>query len=413
MSRPDSRRQVFDAVHRWGPLRAGELVSKEKRATTTVTSTRRELEAAGLVEPSREGFRLGPALTVLAFSVAREGVRCAIVDGHGSLRAERHQEVLVLPMRFSSGHDPLATDKLVGVLVELARGCLQEPQAPAPAAVAMAWPGQIEFEQEGEPGAYERRESGWYDGIRFDELLQRVQRELELEALDQTLVNDADAEFLAESRWGVAVGAKNVLGIKLAGGIGSSLIIDGSIYEGRTGTVGEIGHLDVDISAINDNKRDDVRMQLAELDFCSCGSGGSHLERYASGRAMAERLVTPEKLADGYEGEVRQLSASSGSLQHVMRQAGELVGQALAGPALLLEPDVIVVSSFPRAQVIETAISHELHKRLDKEIAVRLGSAPEDGGSWMSICGAAAQAQVRYLFPKAHAFCEKSGGAPT
>jgi predicted NBD/HSP70 family sugar kinase len=411
VSRPLSLRYVFDAVRRAGPLRAQELAAQVPAAGQTVRDARRELEDAELLELGPDGYRLGPATTVLAFSIAREGVRCAVVDGHGARRASQHKEVLVLPMRHSDGHPRLSPEGLADVLVELANACLAETGCPTPRGIAMAWPGQIEFERDGRSGAYERRESGFYDGLRFDELLRQVQDRLELTDLDQTLVNDADAEFLAERRWGVAVAAQNVLGIKLAGGIGSSLVIDGRVYEGSTGTVGEIGHLDVSIEGILDKPRDDVLLQLAELDYCSCGSGAAHLERYASGRAIVERLIAPEALADGYEQAVRELRDSSPALQHVMRQAGVLVGQALAGPALLLEPDAIVVSSFPRAQVIGTAIELELHTRLDKHIPVLLGSGPEADGPWMPVLGAAAQAQDRYLFPKADAFIQTSASA--
>ena len=55
--------------------------------------------------------------------------------------------------------------------------------------------------------------------------------------------NDANCFSLGESRFGQGRGYKDVLGITLGTGVGSGIIINGHLYEGRNAGAGEIGCL--------------------------------------------------------------------------------------------------------------------------------------------------------------------------
>ena len=60
------------------------------------------------------------------------------------------------------------------------------------------------------------------------------------------VVNDAHAALLAESRFGVAKGHKNVVMLTLGTGVGGGVLIDGKLYQGNFQRAGSLGHITVD-----------------------------------------------------------------------------------------------------------------------------------------------------------------------
>lgn len=60
------------------------------------------------------------------------------------------------------------------------------------------------------------------------------------------VVNDAHAALLAESRFGVAKGYKNVVMLTLGTGVGGGVLIDGNLYQGNFQRAGSLGHITVD-----------------------------------------------------------------------------------------------------------------------------------------------------------------------
>ena len=61
--------------------------------------------------------------------------------------------------------------------------------------------------------------------------------------LQAKLENDANASALAEWKFGVGKGAKNVVFMTFGTGLGADLILDGTLYSGTNGNAGEIGHI--------------------------------------------------------------------------------------------------------------------------------------------------------------------------
>jgi glucokinase len=66
------------------------------------------------------------------------------------------------------------------------------------------------------------------------------------------VVNDAHAALLAESRFGVAKGYKNVVMLTLGTGVGGGVLIDGKLYQGSLQKAGSLGHMTVDGMADQD-----------------------------------------------------------------------------------------------------------------------------------------------------------------
>ena len=84
--------------------------------------------------------------------------------------------------------------------------------------------------------------------------------------------NDANAQGLAEYRFGAGAGCRSMIFVTFSTGIGAGIVLDGKLYRGITGTAGEVGHMIVNPAS----------------DFiCGCGNKGC-LMAHASGLALPQ-----------------------------------------------------------------------------------------------------------------------------
>jgi glucokinase len=127
--------------------------------------------------------------------------------------------------------------------------------------------------------------------------------------------NDANAAAHAELRLGVARGARHAVLVTLGTGIGSAVVIDGTVLRGRAGLAGEAGHMVVDPSGPP----------------CPCGRRGCW-ERFASGAGL---LRLARDAADA--GRLPQVVARVGGDPTDVR-AEHVTEAALAG-----DPDALAV----------------------------------------------------------------------
>ncbi len=84
--------------------------------------------------------------------------------------------------------------------------------------------------------------------------------------------NDANAQGLAEYRFGAGKGYGSVIFVTFSTGIGAGIILDGKVYRGMTGTAGEVGHMIVNPTSSF---------------VCGCGNHGC-LMAHASGLALPQ-----------------------------------------------------------------------------------------------------------------------------
>jgi glucokinase len=155
--------------------------------------------------------------------------------------------------------------------------------------------------------------------------------------------NDANAAALAEAYWGAGRGYRHIFYAGIGTGIGTGIVFDGRIYNGRTGAAAEGGHMSIDYHGPP----------------CGCGKPGC-IEILAAGPAIARRARG--KLASEQCPRSIILDLAKGNIDAV---TSEMVGQAyaaadpLAKQTLLetvdllslwlsnivdlLEPDVIII----------------------------------------------------------------------
>jgi len=65
------------------------------------------------------------------------------------------------------------------------------------------------------------------------------------------VLNDAHAALVAESNWGVAEGASNVVMLTLGTGVGGGLLINGKLHQGFLQRAGHLGHISIE-AAVDD-----------------------------------------------------------------------------------------------------------------------------------------------------------------
>jgi glucokinase len=176
----------------------------------------------------------------------------------------------------------------------------------------------------------------WRDYPLAAEISRRYQLPVKIE-------NDANAAALAEVLWGAGKGFAKVFYLSIGTGIGTGFILDGKIYNGRTGAAPEGGHLSIDYRG----------------PVCSCGKRGC-IEIYVSGPAIAKRAQARMESASDLHSPILKLAGGqvAGITCEVVSQANA-AGDAIAKETLLetvdlisvwlgniidlLEPDVIVV----------------------------------------------------------------------
>jgi glucokinase len=153
--------------------------------------------------------------------------------------------------------------------------------------------------------------------------------------------NDANAAAWGIYKTQVSPKIKNVIVATLGTGVGGGLILDGKLYRGITGSAGEIGHI--------------ILVPGGRL--CHCGNrgcletyvGGTYLVREALVRIRRGEGSLIRRLAQGRAERVTPLLLNQAArrgdpmARSLWKEAGEKLGQGLAGLINVLNPELIVL----------------------------------------------------------------------
>lgn len=171
-----------------------------------------------------------------------------------------------------------------------------------------------------------------------------LQRKLaEMTGLPIVVENDANAMAWGEFRFGAGRGESHLIAVTVGTGIGGGLILGGSVYRGRWGMGGELGHM----QTVPDGVR------------CGCGNLGCW-EQYASGNALvrdARRMAADDpdraavllKLAGGTPESIegREVTDAGRAGDPVALDAfatmARWIGQGLADLASILDPGCFIL----------------------------------------------------------------------
>ena len=154
-------------------------------------------------------------------------------------------------------------------------------------------------------------------------------------------VNDANAAALGEMWKGAGSNATSALLVTLGSGLGSGLIVEGTIVSGGHGAAGEIGHMTV----------------VPGGRLCKCGRKGC-LERYASARGIVQTFreatdsgqfdsasfseFEPQSDTDALS-VFKALAAGDPRAEEALYVMCDKLGFALAQVACAVDPEVILI----------------------------------------------------------------------
>ena len=318
--RGDKRLVVLDLLSRSAPLSRAELTRLTGLSRGTVSGVVRDLVDEGLVDevapptPERGGrppmlLRLAGVPGVLVgVDVGHRHVRVAVADLAATLLAEHVVSLAV-------DHAPT---EVLDTAAAMVTRCLSEAGAASAAVVGVGL---------GVPGPVDPRTGlisspilpSWVGLRPAAELSGRL-------GTDVRADNDANVGALGELEHGAARGLRDVVYVKVSGGIGSGIVLGGRLHRGVSGIAGELGHVRVD---------DDGPV-------CRCGNRGC-LETLVGASTLVDLLqpayadpLTLERVLD-------LARAGDAGVTRILDDAGRSIGRVLADMSNHLNPAAIVV----------------------------------------------------------------------
>jgi predicted NBD/HSP70 family sugar kinase len=164
--------------------------------------------------------------------------------------------------------------------------------------------------------------------------------------------NDVNVMALGEYWTSWRQTCDDLLFVKVATGIGCGIVSGGVIHRGVDGTAGDLGH---------------VQVPDAGDALCRCGNRGC-VEAVASGGALARELTSIGIEASRTRDVVALVRAGNSQAVTLVRQAGRLVGEVLAGAVNFFNPAVIVIGG-------DLAHAHEQFFAGVREVVYRRSTA--------------------------------------
>jgi predicted NBD/HSP70 family sugar kinase len=315
---------------------------------------------------------------VLAADLGARHARMALCDLGGRALAEREE-------RISIADGP---DTVLAWLIAAFDGLLAEAERPAADVLSagVGLPGPVDFAT-GRPISPPIM-PGW-DGYPVADVL--------AEHYDAPVLVDNDVNIMAvgEHREHLAE-LEHFVFVKVATGIGAGVITNGRVYRGTHGAAGDIGHI----------------RSIVESDvLCTCGCVGA----LASGSAVARQLAA-EGLDVASAADVVALVAQAEPRAIArVRDAGRLLGEALASVVSVLAPTAIVIGGemAEAREPLLAGIRETIYQRslplATRELAITTSRLGRRAG----IVGAATMATEHALSPRrVDELVARRGGAP-
>ena len=153
------------------------------------------------------------------------------------------------------------------------------------------------------------------------------------------LANDCTVAAMGEMAYGAARGLKDFICVLVNGGMGAGIVLNGLIFMGNKGRVGEVGHV-----TLNPDGRP-----------CTCGKVGC-IESYVSrrgiiqtAREIMEQTDTPSPLRDVTEADltvekIAEMADAGDSIAlETLHKTGCILGHAMTAWASLVSPEAFVL----------------------------------------------------------------------
>ena len=241
-------------------------------------------------------------------------IRAGLVDGEGRILRRAH----------SGTYASEGKEKVISRIVKLVRDLGQNDRME----VGIACPGPVDgskgiiFDPPNLPG--------WKKVHLKEELQDELGTRVSVE-------NDANMVTYGEWKFGAGKGVRNLLCLTLGSGVGSGLVLNGSLYTGANGFAAELGHTIVELKGPQ----------------CRCGARGC-LESLVGAKSIVAEVESA--IASGHEtiltqgsGEMTVSRISSAAAKgdsfsvKILEKAGFYVGVAVSNAVALLDVEMVVV----------------------------------------------------------------------
>ena len=316
--REQNQRRIIGTLMTSGPQTQAELSRQTGLSTATVSNIVRVMADSGVVRTAPTTSSGRRALSVMltdngqvavGIDIGRRHLRVTLATADYRVLQE---ESVTLPLGHSAAQG-------LNAAVDLVDSLLHRSGVGRRAVLGAGI---------GIPGPIDRRTGTVAQGAILPEWVGINIREMFGESLQVPVFidNDANLGALAQVTWGPHTAVENLMFMKVGTGIGSGLVLNGSLFYGNVGVTGEIGHTTIVEQGV----------------VCRCGNRGC-LETVASTATMIELLsrgstevVDTRRILDG------ALAGDAATLR-VIDDAGAAIGGALAHAANLVNPEIIVI----------------------------------------------------------------------
>jgi glucokinase len=202
---------------------------------------------------------------------------------------------------------------------------------------------------------------GWHDVPLADWLEQKT-------GLPTTVANDANCAGLGEALYGAGKRFRNLILLTLGTGVGGAIILDGKLFNGRSGAAGELGLITLN----------------PDGPPCNSGNNGS-LEQYVSVRAI--RRLTGKEPAE--LGELAR--AGDRNALAFWQEYGRLLGAGLASSIYVLTPEAVIIGGgvSASAEFFFPSTQAEIDRRVMQTSREGLQLIKAELGNQAGIAGAA------------------------
>jgi predicted NBD/HSP70 family sugar kinase len=317
--------RVLDTLQRRGAASQADIVRETGLSRTTVSSLVADLLEEGFVVERADSVRQAPSPTggrpptlltldpssggFLGIDFGHESVRVVVTDRSGALLVDARQELDV------DHQADEALDRVSELVPALLAEAVLDRDRVIGAGAAVSAPVRLDSR-------------GFASGVIFPSWAGLDVGEALSERLGVPVDvgNDANLGALAEARFGAGRGVQNILYVMLSAGVGAGLILHGNVYEGQTGTAGELGHVVVS----------------PEGQICRCGNRGC-LETVAGVAAVTGALRQSHGRELSLDDVVALVEAGDAGAVRVIADAGRAVGRAVAGMCTVLDPGLVIV----------------------------------------------------------------------
>ena len=320
-----NRSTVLNTIKNQGPLSRTEIAQQTGLSAATITSISGELINSGLVYEKEAGDSSGgrpPIMLalnarggyVIGLKLAEDHVTAALTDLLATVNAKQTHPLN--DQTFTS-----AVDTIEGVVNSLlAEERYQKEQF---LGVGIGLAGIIDFQN----GVLRHSPIfGWKNIPLGDILVDRLGVPIYID-------NDVNTLTITELWFGKGKGVNNFLTVTIGRGVGLGIVLNGQVYLGMRGGVGEFGHTVID----------------PDGPLCACGKHGC-LETFVSDPAllrMAEEARSRGELSKSVitiDTLISHAQAGNPAAMAIFAEAGKVLGLGIANLINLLNPELIIIS---------------------------------------------------------------------